>query len=151
MKCEYCGNSIPEGAKFCPACGGPVQEAAPAAGGDKGEEKVVIEYSDKKWSVFIKKMLLFWPPGGAWNYLGRSRLGLAIRLWNIVLAVAVPVLYVLYINSRHDFGGYLGVYYNKNYIMWSQICALTIVGTWLLQLIVAFFIKKDAKGRRLLE
>ena len=141
MKCEYCGNPIPDGVKFCPACG------AAAADGEKGEGKGVIEYSDKKWSVFIKKMLLFWPPGGAWNYLGRSRLCLAIRLWNIVLAVAVPVLYVLYINSRHDFGSYYGVYYDKRYIMWSQICALTIVGTYLLQVIVAFFIKKDAEGK----
>src|SRR5437763_7791084 len=42
MSGEWCGSPLPDGARFCPSCGGPVAEAVGAPGGDVVPETAAI-------------------------------------------------------------------------------------------------------------
>ena len=94
MKCEYCGNTITDGAKFCSSCGAPAQVK-------KYGETSEAELSDRKWSDFIVKSIFLGPSGLAWFYIGRKRIGAVSALIGI-LSFAFAVGFTIYAISEYN-------------------------------------------------
>ena len=130
MKCQYCENAIPDGAKFCPACGAPIKDQT-------GTDTPVGELSDRSLNTFLLLSFLPLPLGQGFFYIRNPRLGVGMLLVSAVAHGMCGAYYLMFMN-RHE---------TWNATMIALCFAFALC--WSLQVFCALFIKKDGDGKLL--
>ena len=126
MKCQYCGNAIPEDAAVCPNCGAAVMS--------KEEQEAIEEPSDRSLTTFLMLSLVPLPFGQGFFYIRNPRLGVLTILAYIVIPMGLGFVFDC------------GIRFEKNFI-YGVLIGYPVL--WILQIVSALVIKKDGDGKRL--
>ena len=149
MKCQYCGNPIPGKVEVCPSCGAPVRKFDNVVESRWTAEG--IEYSDKKFYVFLMKNLVF---GKGYFYIGRSNLG-ALTVLIDILALLFAVICTIYAAGkwtdylRHGNYTWFELLTDNGGGFSFRLGIIVFFIVYLAQRIAAFFVKTDGEGKRL--
>ena len=126
MKCQYCENKLPDDAAFCPSCGAP---ATP-------EKSNIEAVSDRSWFNFMLFTVFLGWSGFQYIYIRKTTKWLALRflLFGCFLLAGLITFGV----ENFDFRKFRQYFYIPGFAL-----------IWIIEIAVAFFIKKDGDGKPL--
>ena len=153
-KCQNCGFELADNMNFCPQChakveasayGAPVPEGVSAGVGGQGGE--TVEYSDKSYSTFMMLSALpLLPFGQGLFYIKRPVTAICILLPGLGFLIACIISVIQFTTSGWDYGrtSWLEAMWGDR---WGNFLAFVIL--WILQIVLAFFVKTDGDGKKL--